>query len=342
MFNHKYRYIFVALLSLYTFVATSICDVYTYFKIEIEWYYALCTIFLITLCIWEANRFIKPYFKRRFLKQESKIPYLIFFFISGNFIALFVPVFFVYLISTVFHNEYIVQNANPYKLNIIYGSLINLLFHLLNAIIFFFSEYKRQWSESEELRRMRTEAEIQLVKNQVNPHFLFNNLNVLSSMLIKDNPEANLFVEQFSKVYRSLLKNNDQELVSLTSELDLIKAYVFLLNKRFDQGIRVDISIPEKYNDWHIVPAAIQMLIENAVKHNVVSSARPLNIHISANGNETLTVKNNLQLRLKPEPSTRIGLQNIEKRYQLISGKDIHISESSSFFEVTLPLLQVN
>lgn len=342
MFSHRYRYLFIAILSLYTFMNTALCNVYYYFNIDIEWYYALLTIFSITFLIWEGNRIVKPYIKKRFLTPSSKVRFLAFFFIAGNVIAFFASVLVVYIIGNVLHGYTWSQSSNPFKLNIIYGSLINLFFHLLNAILFFFREYRRHWAEAEELRRISSQAEIQLVKNQINPHFLFNNLNVLSGMVIKDNPEANHFIEEFSKVYRYILNNQEKELVKVESELNFIQPYLFLLQKRFEGGLKVDINIPEKYNNWHVIPAAIQMLIENAIKHNVVSRSKPLQIDIYANGNETLTVKNKLQPRLMTEPSTRIGLENIKKRYELISGRDVIIRQTDTQFEVSIPLLHLN
>lgn len=342
MFSHRYRYLFITILSLYTFLNTALCNVYYYFNIDIEWYYALATIFTITFLIWEGNRLVKPYFKRKFLTPDKKIRFLSFFFIAGNLIAFVASVFVVFVVGNVLHSYSWSQNSNPFKLNIIYGSLINLFFHLLNAILFFFREYRRHWAEVEELREMRSQTEIQLVKSQINPHFLFNNLNVLSGMVIKNNPDANHFIEEFSKVYRYILTNHEKELVELKDELDFIQPYLFLLQKRFDEGLKVNFNVPEKYNNWYIVPAALQMLIENAIKHNIVSSQKPLCIQIYTNGNETLVIKNNLQLRRMAETSTKIGLQNIRKRYELISGRDVIITKTEELFEVRLPLLKLN
>jgi LytS/YehU family sensor histidine kinase len=249
----------------------------------------------------------------------------------------------VYFIGHLIYGYSWQQNRNPLKLNIIYATLINLFLHLVNAILFFFREYRRQWTEAEELRRSSEQAQVQLIKSQVNPHFLFNNLNVLSGMVIKNNPEANHFIEEFSKVYRYILNNQEKELVPLWSELEFIQPYIFLLQKRFDNSLQVTISIPEQYKNCHVVPASLQMLIENAIKHNIVSSQKPLHIDIHANGDQTLIVTNNLQLRKSTtEPSSRIGLQNIKKRYELISGRNVVIKKTETIFEVTLPLLTLN
>jgi len=342
MFNHRYRYFFILLLSLYTFVNTLLCEVYYYFKIDIEWYYALLTIFAITFISWEGNRLIEPLVSKNLPPEKNKVRYFAGFFAAGVVVSSVSAVIMVLLVGGVLHNYSWQQNINPLKLNLIYASLINLFFHLLNSILYFFREYKNKWAEAEELKRISAQAEVQLVKSQINPHFLFNNLNVLSGMLIKDNPEANHFVEEFSKVYRYILNNHDKELVELKSELEFIQPYIFLLRKRFNEGLEIEIDIPDHYKTRYVVPAALQMLIENAIKHNVVSRSKPLHISIHANGNETLIVTNNLQPKLAVEASTRIGLQNIRKRYELISGQNVIVKQTNREFEVVLPLLNLN
>ncbi len=342
MFNHKFRYWFILGLSLYTFINTILCEVYRYFGITIELYYAALTIFLITLFTWEGNRWIQPVIRKQIDPAKSKIKYLAVFFIGGNVIAVLITAIVIWFIGGVLHSFSWEQNSVPFKLNLIYAVLVNLFFHLINAIFFFFNEYKKQWVEAEELRRNSSQAQLQLIKSQVNPHFLFNNLNALSSLLIKDNPEANKFIEEFSKVYRYILNNQDKELVELQSELDFIKPYIFLLQKRFDNGLQVEMNIPEQYKKSFIIPVALQMLIENAIKHNIVSRSKPLYIDVHVNGNNTLVVKNNLQLKKVNEPSTQIGLQNIRKRYQLICDKDIEVVSTDKDFTVSLPLLNLN
>lgn len=343
LFHHKYRYLFMTLLALYAFMNTVLCQVYQYFNITITWYHAMLTVMGVTFLTWEGNRLVKPYMKKKFLVQNNKFRFLGFFFIAGNVIAITAAVLMVYIVGNGIYGYNWQQNWTPLKLNIIYATLINLFLHLVNAILFFFREYRRQWSEAEELRRTGEQAQVQLIKNQINPHFLFNNLNVLSGMVIKNNPEANHFIEEFSKVYRYILNNQEKELVPLHSELEFIQPYIFLLRKRFDNSLQVNISIPEQYKQCHVVPASLQMLIENAIKHNIVSSHKPLHIDIHANGNQTLVVTNNLQPRMvTEEPSTRIGLQNITKRYELISGRNVVVKKTDQIFEVTLPLLTLN
>ena len=342
MFNHRYRYVFILLLASCTFVSTVLCEVYYYFNISIEWYYAWGTITAITWGTWEANRLLERFFKRDFTTQRNKIKLLIAFLLAGSFITTIVASGIVLLVSMLLHNHSFSETYIPLKLNLIYAWLANLLFHLLNAIFFYFKEYKTKWMEAEELKRMSAQAELQLVKNQVNPHFLFNNLNVLSSLIMQNNAEANRFIEEFSKVYRYILHNHEKELVELKTELHFINPYIFLLETRFAGGLKISLDIPDDYNNYHIIPAALQMLIENAIKHNVVSRNKPLHIDVHVNGNNTIVVSNNLQTKQSVESSTGIGLQNIIKRYRIVSNRDVLIEHDDTNFKVVLPLININ
>jgi two-component system, LytTR family, sensor kinase len=342
MFNHKHRYYFILLLSFYTYMSTILCEVYKYFNIEIEWYYAAGTITVVTLFVWEVGRMLQPFFEKRIHAHKHKVTGLIYFFLLCGVITTILTIGLVLFESMVMHNYDFNASLIPIKLNVIYAVLVNLLFHLVNAIFFYFKEYKMQLIESEQLKRITAQAELQVIKNQINPHFLFNNLNVLSALVMQNNSEANKFIEAFSQVYRYILSNQDKELVGLNVELEFIKPYIFLLEKRFSQGLKITVEIPEKYNNSFIIPASLQMLIENAIKHNVATRVKPLHIILHANGNNTLEVSNNLQLREVVENSTEIGLQNIMKRYMLVSGKEVMVEQTLDTFKVTLPLLTQN
>lgn len=342
MFSHRYRYLFIIAISLYTFLNTVICDVYYYFKIDIEWYFAMLTILLITLFVWEGSRWMEPYIKRNTYNGKGPIRFLLLFFLYGNVIAFMAATSVVAFIGPVLHQYPLEKSIEPLKLNVIYAGLVNLFFHLLNAIFFFFDEYRKKLLETEELKRTSTISQLQLIKSQINPHFLFNSLNVLSGMVVKDNPEANRYIEEFSKVYRYILSHQDKELVPLETEMEFIKPYIFLLEKRFPGAVKFDINIDETAGRLHIIPVAIQMIIENAIKHNVASKSKPLCISVETNEKSILSIRNNLQPRQSIESSTQIGLKNIKKRYELVSGKDVVVMNSDTVFEVQLPLLQLN
>ena len=161
-------------------------------------------------------------------------------------------------------------------------------------------------------------------------------------MVIRDYPKANQFIEEFSKVYRYVLGNQEKDAVTLRQELNFIESYVYLLNVRFGQGINVEIATTPESLAMYIIPVALQMLLENAIKHNSVSDARPLSVIIYSEKNTSIVIRNNIQRRQVIEPSSQIGLDNIRKRYELLTGIEIEVSETSHSFEVRLPLLTIN
>jgi LytS/YehU family sensor histidine kinase len=309
---------------------------------QIAWYYAFATILAITFLILEINRMADPLVRRFWPPEQNKIRYKLAFFIVGSLSATTLTIAIVLTMGMIIHPFSLSENFTPLKLNLMYCWLVNLLYHLINAIIFYFKEYRNSALEAEQLKSITAQAELQLVKSQINPHFLFNNLNVLSALILKNNSEANQFIEEFSKVYRYILSNHDKELVELKAELDFIQPYIFLLKKRFADGLDIQVAIEERQMDKYIIPASVQMLIENAIKHNVVSRSKPLSITVHTNGNNTLVVSNNRQAKQTPEYSTGIGLQNIIKRYQLVSNRQVTIDNDESRFTVALPLIQVN
>lgn len=181
-------------------------------------------------------------------------------------------------------------------------------------------------------------SQFESLKAQVNPHFLFNSLNVLSSLIFVDQQKAAKFVRQLSKVYRYVLEHKDMDTITIREELPFIESYIFLLKTRFDQNLTVSISIPDEKTNLKVAPMVIQLLIENAIKHNVVSKTKPLTISIAEKDNY-LEIKNNLQLKSSTEVSSRIGLNNIRKRYEYLATNKVEVIENEEFFLVKIPLL---
>lgn len=191
-----------------------------------------------------------------------------------------------------------------------------------------------------ELQKANLQSQFEVLKQQVNPHFLFNSLNVLTS-LIKVEPDlAESFTEKLSKVYRYVLENKEKDMVALSTELDFISAYIFLLNIRFMGKVFVDIDVAKDKYDWIILPMALQLIIENAIKHNTFSKQKPLNITIYIDDDNYLIVKNNLQTRDTYIQSTGVGLSNISSRYNLIIGKEPEYKKTSDSFIVKIPLVK--
>lgn len=205
--------------------------------------------------------------------------------------------------------------------------------------IYFMSELKASVEEKEMLKRESLNAQLDALRTQVNPHFLFNNLNTLCS-LIPDNPKQAIeFVHQLSKVYRHILEVKDEQSILLKDELDVMKAYAFLLQTRFGENLGIIINVPDEKLGKRIVPLSLQILMENAIKHNIVSSDKPLQIDVFAN-NGRLVVSNNLQKKNQVKESTGIGLDNIRNRYKLLSEKQVEVTENGSNFTVSIPLIE--
>jgi len=339
MFTTRYRFLFITILAVYSYANTLFSEVYSYYRIEVKWYWVLLLFVLITGFVWEGNRLLQ-FFLKRHLKAVTDIRFLISFFLCGVLISGLLSTILVLLINTFFIHLPGDQLNLPLKLAFTYGTRVNLFLHIINAILFYISQYKNKQVEAEELKRVSSQAQLEAIKSQVNPHFLFNNLNVLSTLVMQENPEANKFIEEFSKVYRHILNAQHHELITLKEELEFINPYIFLLQKRFPESIFITIDVPAEYLSYYIIPVAVQMLVENAIKHNITSRQKPLHIFLSITGNKKLTVANNLQMKPVMNESTHIGLQNIAKRYELIAGKTIDIEKTSDSFLVSLPLIE--
>jgi len=190
------------------------------------------------------------------------------------------------------------------------------------------------------VQKENLQSQFEVLKQQVNPHFLFNSLNVLTSLIKIDPDLAESFTERLSKVYRYVLENKEKDLVSLSTELEFLNAYLFLLEIRFMKKLFIDIKIDKSYSDYQILPIAIQLIIENAIKHNTFSKAQPLKIEIFVDDQQRLNIINNLNLRETKLISTGVGLENINRRYALVSDQKPEFIKTSEHFIAKLPLLK--
>jgi PAS domain S-box-containing protein len=189
------------------------------------------------------------------------------------------------------------------------------------------------------LQKENLQSQFDVLKQQVNPHFLFNSLNVLTSLIKLEPDLAEKFSEQLSKVYRYVLENKDNELVDLNTELNFLDAYIFLLNIRFVDKLRVNINIPADRRGDQIIPLAMQLLIENAIKHNIMSKSEPLTIDIFIDIDNFLNIVNNLQERPSQLVSTGVGLKNIQNRYMLLNNTEPVFEKTESHFIAKVPLV---
>ncbi len=197
---------------------------------------------------------------------------------------------------------------------------------------------KRELREERELKH-RTEYQYERLKQQINPHFLFNSLGILDYLVQEHETErASAFIRKLAGIYRYMLNNDQKPLVKVSEELDFARMYIDLLKERFNEGMVFEIEVEEQYHDRYVVPCALQLLVENATKHNIVSAELPLTVRIAVD-NDHLVVRNNLQIRTHGQPSTRLGLENIRRQYLDITRRDIVVQKTDNEFIVKLPIV---
>ncbi len=305
----------------------------------LHFYDFLVSIF-ITILVWEGNLRIDHWLNGKYpwITQPRK-RILVHMALGVGYSA--VSIFFAAFLFNCFSNEMPFNGKDFIRVTvIILGVLVMMSVLLLTIEIStqFFRHWKSSLVEIEKYRAESLQAQLQNLKNQVNPHFLFNNLSVLSSLVYKDQDKAVEFINQLSKVYRYLLDNQDNELVALEEEFVFIRSYIFLLQIRFDRNLIINTHVKKTDLAMLIPPMALQVLIENAIKHNEVSSDHPLSISIVSE-DEKLMVSNNLQLRPMHEPGSQTGLKNIRARYAFFTKLPVEILQDAETFMVKIPLL---
>jgi LytS/YehU family sensor histidine kinase len=232
---------------------------------------------------------------------------------------------------------YINQEDDIY-LNIVITNLITFLITTIHEAIFFYQQWKYNFSKSVRLEKDSIEAKYESLKMQVNPHFLFNSLNSLVT-LVDNNEAAIKYIENLSEFLRYTLKSRDRELVLVREEVNLAEKYLQLQKSRFKNNLIVKLDIPESVFHYSVPPLVIQMLIENCIKHNIISRDKPLSIYIY-HENNNIVIENNLQKK-NTENSTGQGIKNIIDRYKFFTSRTIQINETSRIFIVKIPLLLV-
>lgn len=204
--------------------------------------------------------------------------------------------------------------------------------------IYFYYQLKQSIEEREQAKQAQIRSELAGLRNQVNPHFLFNSMNTLMNIVIEDQQLAINFLKKLSKVYRYVLENREAQTIPLSQELDFIHSYIFLQKERFKGNLEVKIEVTEQYFDQHIIPLSLQILFENAIKHNIISRRKPLLIEVFVK-NGKLIIRNNLQRKEQVMDSTKVGLENIKTRYRFFTEEAVDIQENEQYFSVAIPLL---
>jgi two-component system LytT family sensor kinase len=257
-------------------------------------------------------------------------------------------VIFLALTMEIFGGNFSLENLKSVQIR--KGFRIYIMLSILISFTYtgtiFFQNWKRLTDEAnalrlkaEHLKQLTLKAELEALKMQLDPHFMFNNFSTLSALIREDQSQAQLFLDKLSKVYRYMIVNIPKNTVTLQEEMELANAYFYLMKIRLGDNIRMDVTLDPELMHKGIPPITIQLLIENALKHNIASSKRPLIITIKGDGNGNLLLINSLQRINYTIPSTSMGLQNITSRYKLLTDKEPIINETDKEFIVLIPLI---
>lgn len=217
--------------------------------------------------------------------------------------------------------------------------IITFLVIIIDITNHFLKSWKASLLEVEKYKTESANAQLQNLKNQLNPHFLFNNLSVLTSLVYKNQDKAAEFINELAKVYRYVLDTKNSELVTLQEELDFLNHYIFLQKIRFDDSVSFEIKIEDSIKFDYLLPMCLQMLVENTIKHNETSQANPLKVRIYSQNN-FLVIENLIKLRSNDVSSSKTGLKNIEMRYSFYTDEKVIVSNKDEVFKVILPLIK--
>ncbi|MEM0997184.1 MAG: histidine kinase [Bacteroidota bacterium] len=295
-----------------------------------------------TFIYWEFNRVVLIRLRQRYPEVKDTVKRLA---ITGIIIGggvLFIT-FIVGLGVNLAMNALLADHMGPppFARILIVTILFNVLFTGIYEAIYSVIGWSDSQLQTEKLKRESLQSQLDNLKSRVNPHFLFNSLNTLSALIPERPDDAVKAVEQLARTYRYLLAASEKEVVQVREELENVQAYLFLLQTRFGSALRVDIAVPEALQDRFVVPLAVQMLVENCIKHNVVRQKEPLRIRIGTEGEDWLVVENAVRPRPRAAEGTGTGLRNIRRRYELVAQSAIEVHADSERFRVKLPLLNI-
>ncbi|MBP1631095.1 MAG: yehU 6 [Bacteroidetes bacterium] len=328
-------YLVILLLSFFIhFFIDYIVNFDSFFKIGIEFYVGWN---LLTLPLTNIINFIIVFFFNKSYWNNKLIVRIIFEAISSlfaiNFIV-FLGTFFIkgmvafWEISQLFEARYFYSNA-----------IENLIVILFIEIIYSFQREKERELKLERSYLENERYKYNQLKSQVNPHFLFNSLNILAAMVYKKkDEESGEYIEKLSDVYRYVLTNEEKKVITLKSEIEFIEKYIGILKSRFREGLIFEIDISKDVLDRFVPTMSLQLLVENCIKHNIVSKEKPIIIKIYSEG-DFIIVSNNKNLREEEVVTTGIGLNNLNERYKLVANKSIEIINKEGVYKVKIPLI---
>ena len=299
--------------------------------------------FIVTACIASANFTVFAFVKKKLPWQKDNKKRIIIELLLTSFNASVIIVLIILVFNYFFENTHTCDvnfRVNIFE-NIIIANIVNLIVMSILEGIFIFEQWKQSILESEKLMREKAESQYAALKSQINPHFLFNSLNTLSSLITTSPDKAVEFTNRFSKIYRYVLDVSEKVLVELKEEIQFINNYCYLQKIRFNDNLIIDIKIEAKELNTYVPPLSLQFLIENAIKHNEISNEKPLTISVSCDV-DYLIVRNVLQNKISVEPQSGIGLNNLKERYAHFTDLKPEFYISGKEYIAKIPLLKEN
>ncbi len=234
--------------------------------------------------------------------------------------------------------SYHMQGTKKYVGMVLRAELLSCFCYFILYYTHILSEKQQHAIEISKLKQAQLEANLSSLKEQLSPHFLFNTLSTLSTLTQEENVKN--YVSELANVYRYVVLYEKKNKASLREELKFIESYLYILKTRMEDAILISINVEENLENTMLPPLTLQLLIENAIKHNIASRSKPLKIDIYSKDNKSLIVSNNFQPKLSVQHSIGIGLDNIMRRYHLLFNRDIHIKKTDSEFTITLPIIK--
>ncbi len=293
---------------------------------------------IVSMILWEGNLRINDYLDKRFSWINFLNQRIFFQIITNLFYTILVLIA---LISVINYFKFgFFELFNPKLREVFIPAIVTtFIIIIIDITNQFFKSWKSSLIEVEKYKTESANAQLQNLKNQLNPHFLFNNLSVLTSLVYKNQDKAADFINELAKVYRYVLDTKNSELVPLQEELDFINHYIFLQKIRFEDSISFEIKIEESKKSAYLLPMCLQMLVENTIQHNETSQANPLKVLIYTD-NDSLVIENPILSRSDISESTKTGIKNIKQRYSFFTDKKVIVSNNGKIFKVILPLIQ--
>jgi two-component system, LytTR family, sensor kinase len=321
----------LSLVIMFAFMNNPLQSASTFF-IALGWAFAICS------TQWLGHGYIFHYLDKKisWIEQPVKraIWGLVALVIYSAVAFFFIQMLFYYLVNGTLPNvtlKWIIGS-------VFYPVGISFVITLTFTAVGFFRAWKASAVKAEKLNTEMMAYKYEVLRNQINPHFLFNSLNALSDLVYEDQELAVKFIQRLSNLFRYVLDSRDKELVPLSEEIEFVKSFVYLLKSRFDDKLVIDMEL-EAGEDELIVPVSIQMLLENAVKHNEVSDAFPLKIKVrKVNG--YIEISNSLKAKSADDASTKLGIRNLKQQFAFFTDKEIKISKTQNTFVVSVPLIQ--